>query len=138
MAREVKVPDLCVRSVEIGRQADWIAALIELLTREAPRELVTSLVVSALDVLTVAQRAITADATTTAALQLPDGDAIGILLSADPANVDNVLLGIGGATPAHVVEPGGSFSGNLANTNLLTVASDGAGAVRVIFTRFLP
>lgn len=131
---EIPAGEICVTSINIGRFPDWMAVAFDLITKQSPRELFMNYVFPVADVLSVGSQTDTQALTTIAMAQLPDIVCIGVLLQADPDNADDVLLGLGTPNVAHRLIPGASFSADYANTNLLWVGSNGAGAVRVTFS----
>jgi hypothetical protein len=131
-----KVLRLCVNP--LARLPHWIATSVGLRDRDVPDKLVIPWIVPVLPVLDVAPAAFSDELTTTLRARLPDVAGIGAVIQADPANGDDVLLGIGrlapGTLPFHTLIPGAFFAADVANLNLFTVESGGAGAVRVTFT----
>lgn len=127
---------LCINP--LARLPHWMQTSLGLRDRDVPDKLVLPWIVSTVNVLDVAPAAFSDELTTTLRARLPNVPGIGCVIQADPANGDDVLLGIGrlapGTLPFHTLIPGAFFPADIANLNLVTVESAGAGAIRVTFT----
>lgn len=111
--------------------------LVELLDLEAPEGmgvLAAPNIRPVVDIFATAAAGASGDATTTAPLVLPDVRGADVVVQADPANVDDVLIGIFGFAAPHTLAPGASVSAAVASLSVITIASAGAGAVRVTWT----
>jgi hypothetical protein len=136
------VQQLAVRMNLFTRNPQWLQPVLGLKDDEVPRGLFLPGVIATVDILSVADAAVSGEATTTLGERLPSMACTSILIQSDPANGDDVQIGIGafipGTLPFHTLTAGQFFSMDASNLQLIQFQSAGAGAVRITWTILRP
>lgn len=135
-AKMIALPDWFTKLTtnDFGTLPQWVRSVFRLRAPDVPKKLLVDIVVPSLEMTAVSASVQTGTSTVAGAgafLQLPDIPGTTVLIQADPANVDNVILSMNGLAVGIVLRPADAFAADVANLNLFFIRSSGAGAVTV-------
>lgn len=122
----------------LTRLPRWLREVLTLGSPEVPSLLLLESITPVVNIMDVASRGVGGTATSIAVVQLPDIPGGAFLIQADPANVDDVLLGFAPGVLPLVLAAGQSVEATVANLNFFFFSSAGAGAVTVNFFALQP